>query len=294
MDYFLHVAVLICFYTLLAQSLDLVAGKTGMVSLAHAGFYGIGAYTTALLTVLFGTSFWFSLPLSVIVAGVFASVVVAFAWRTVDDYFIMCTLGAQIIIYSLMNNWIKFTQGPIGISGIAKLKFPFWMPKSSLSFVLISIALVLLIWTLLRNLSRSGFGKTLMAISEDEVYAQSIGKSVYSSKVVAFTLSAMIAAIHGALFARYMGLVDPSSFTINDSIFILSIVIIGGMGNLMGSFLASVFMITVPELLRFLGLPQNLAANMRQIVFGAILIGVMMRGGKGITEFFRSNSRALR
>ncbi len=128
---------------------------------------------------------------------------------------------------------------------------------------------MLVVWYALNNLSNSAFGKTLRAISEDEIYAESIGKNVYQSKVISYAISASIAAIPGALYAHYITYIDPTSFTVMESIFILSIVIIGGMGNLRGSFLASVFMILLPEILRFVGMPNNIAANTRQIIYGA-------------------------
>ena len=278
MEYVLHLGIFICFYTLLAQSLNLAAGKTGLVSLAHAGFFGVGAYTTALLTVHFDFSFWLNLPIAILISGAIALLASLIALRSVEDYFIICTLGIQIIIFSLMNNWMGLTRGPLGITGIPSIKFIGLSFDSKTSFLLLSIFIMLIVWWLLKNLLASGFGKTLAAISEDEVYAQSIGKNVYLSKTIAFTLSAMFAAIPGTLYAHYISYVDPKSFTLNESIFILSIVIIGGMGNLMGSFLASVFMVLLPEVLRFVGLPDSLAPNLRQILYGLLLVVVVMVG----------------
>ena len=145
---------------------------------------------------------------------------------------------------------------------------------------------MLVVWYALNNIFNSAFGKILLAISEDEIYTESIGKNVYQAKVISYAISAVIAAIPGALYAHYISYIDPTSFTVAESIFILSIVIIGGMGNLTGSFLASAFMILLPEILRFVGLPNNIAANMRQIIYGAILVFVMMSGKNGLEEFF--------
>lgn len=146
---------------------------------------------------------------------------------------------------------------------------------------------MLAVWYVLNNLFNSAFGKTLLAISEDEIYAASIGKNIYQSKVISYAISAVIAAIPGALYAHYISYIDPTSFTVAESIFILSIVIIGGMGNLLGSFLASAFMILLPEGLRFVGMPNSIAANMRQIIYGAILVLVMMSGKNGLGEFLQ-------
>ena len=284
MEYVLHLFILICFYTMLSQSLNLSAGFVGLISLTHAGFYGIGAYTTAILSTYYSYSFWPSIPLAMLISGFVALIVSLIALRTVDDYFIICTLGIQIIIFSIMNNWMELTKGPLGIPGIPYIQLFGFSVESKISFLLLSLFFVVIIWFVLRNISRSGFGKTLMAISEDEIYSQSIGKNVYLSKIVSFTLSAMFAAIPGALYAHYISYIDPTSFTVNESIFVLSIVIIGGLGNLSGSFFASAFLVLLPEALRFLGMPDSLAANMRQIIYGFILVIVMMTGKNGIKE----------
>ncbi|HWZ22074.1 MAG TPA: branched-chain amino acid ABC transporter permease [Cytophagaceae bacterium] len=292
MAYIFHIAIFICFYTLLSQSLNLVAGKTGLVSLAHAAFYGIGAYTTALLSLQLGTSFWINLPVAIVVNGIIALLISLIALRTIEDYFIICTLGIQIIIFSLMNNWMGLTNGPLGIPGITHIHFFGINFDSKGSFLLLSIFFTAIVWWILRNISVSGFGKMLTAISEDEIYAQSIGKNVYMTKTMVFTLSAMLAAIPGTLYAHYITYIDPSSFTINESIFILSIVIIGGMDSLLGSFLATVFMISLPEILRFVGMPDSVAANFRQIIYGLILVILTMSGKTKISELFRVKNRS--
>jgi branched-chain amino acid transport system permease protein len=268
MDYILHLLILISFYTLLAQSLNLVAGFTGLITLAHAGFYGVGAYATALLSVNYGWPFWINLPLAMLLSGLIAFAVSFVALRTVEDYFIICTLGIQVIIFSLMNNLINLTRGPLGILGIPSIPFI----ESKLSFLLLSLFFSVLVWVIMNNISLSGFGKTLKAINEDEIYTQSIGKNVNASKVTAFTLSAVLAAIPGALYAHYITYIDPTCFTVDESIFILSIVIIGGLGNIKGSFFAAAFLILLPEMLRFIGLPDSIAANIQQIIYGLMLV----------------------
>jgi branched-chain amino acid transport system permease protein len=265
---------------MLAQSLNLSVGYTGLISLSQAGFYGIGAYTSAILSVQFGLPFWLNLPIGMLLCFAISYIVSLIALRTVDDYFIICTLGIQVIIFSLMNNWMQVTNGPLGIPGIPTISFFSYDLSSKISFLILSLLLMALVWYLLHNLSSSGFGQSLKAISEDEIYTQSIGKNVDQLKTTSFTISAVLASIPGALYAHYISYIDPTSFTVSESIFILSIVIIGGMGNLKGSFYASVFMILLPEILRFVGLPTNIAANMRQIIYGAILVLVMMNNGK--------------
>ncbi len=288
MEYVLHLFILICFYTMLSQSLNFSAGFSGLISLTHAGFYGIGAYVTAILSTYYSTSFWLTIPLAMLMSGSMALIVSLIALRTVDDYFIICTLGIQVILFSIMNNWMEVTRGPLGIPGIPSIQLFGINLENKTSFLILSLLFVAIIWFILKNISESGFGKTLIAISEDEIYSQSIGKNVYLSKTISFTLSAMMAAVPGTLYAHYISYIDPTSFTVNESIFVLSIVIIGGLGNLTGSFFASAFLVLLPEALRFVGMPDSIAANMRQIIYGLILVIVMMNGKNGVSELFAS------
>lgn len=286
MEYFLHLLIFICFYAILAQSLNLTVGKSGLISLAHAGFYGIGAYTTAILSIKLGFQFWINLPVAMILCGLIAVIVSLIALRTVNDYFIICTLGIQVIVFSIMNNWVELTKGPLGIPGIPSINIFGLLIDEKIPFLILTFLIVVLIWFVLKNIYNSGFGKILVALSEDEIYTQSIGKNVYMVKIISFTISAIFASIPGVLYAHYVTYINPTSFTVNESIFILSIVIIGGLGNISGSFFASAFMVLLPEALRFVGMPDSIAANMRQIIYGLILVVVMMTGRNGIKELF--------
>lgn len=277
MDYLLHLGILICFYTILAQSLSLVAGYSGQMSLAHAGFYGIGAYASAILTVNYGYSVLITMPLAMILSGLIAFVFAKVAVRTVDDYYIIITLGIQVVMFSIMNNWQDVTRGPLGIPGIPPFKVFGFEFDSKVSFLILSIVFAGFVWFLLHNLTKSPFGRVLRGLSEDEVYTKSLGKNVGSYKVTSFVISGMLASIAGVLYAHYISYIDPTSFTLDESIFILSIVIIGGMRNLTGIFFATVFLVLLPEALRFVGMPSSVAANLRQIIYGLALVLVIFR-----------------
>lgn len=279
MEYLLHLAILICIYTILSQSLSLVAGYSGQMSLAHAGFYGIGAYVAALLSVNLGLPPVNNLFAAMLLSGFVAYIVSKVAVRTIDDYYIIITLGIQVVIYSIMNNWQSVTNGPLGIAGIPSFSILGYSFDDKLSFLLLSAALTALVWFLLSNIMQSPFGRILRALSEDEVYTKSLGKNVAQAKVVSFVVSGMLASIAGVLYAHYISYIDPSSFTIDESIFILSIVIIGGMRNLRNIFFAAVFLVLLPEALRFLGMPSSIAANMRQIIYGIALVLVIYKSG---------------
>ncbi len=271
MDYIYHIITFITFYTILSSSLNLFSGYTGLLSLAHAGFYGIGAYTSALLSTHYGISPYINIFIAMFFSGFIAFVISFIALRTYEDYFVVVTLGIQIIIFSLMNNLMNLTNGPLGIVGIES--FP--LLESNFSFMLFSIFMALVFYGLFYNFSKSHYALNLKGIKEDEVYMQSLGKNVKRLKIEVFVISSAIASVAGVLYAHYISYIDPTSFTVDESIFILSIVIIGGLGNLRGVFLASVFMVLLPELLRFVGLPDSMGANVRQIIYGLILIGVI-------------------
>ena len=269
---------------MLAQSLTITAGYSSLTSLAHAGFYGIGAYTTAILSVNYGFQFIVTLPIAMLLSGIISVLVSLIALRTVDDYFIIITLGIQVIAFSIMNNWMDLTNGPLGIPGIPPISLFGVVIKSKIAFLIITLFLSGIIFIVLRNITRSPFGRLLIAISEDEIFAKSLGKKVYTSKVISFTLGGMLAAIPGVLYAHYITYIDPTSFTVNESIFILSIVIIGGMRNLWGSAIAAAILVILPEALRFIGIPSNIAANMRQIIYGLTLIIMMFKYSKGFVS----------
>ncbi len=275
MEYILHLLIIICIYSILAQSLSLVTGYSGQISLAHAGFYGIGAYTTALLSVNYGLSPLVNLLLAMLLSGIVAYIVSKVAVKTVDDYYVIITLGIQVVIFSIMNNWQSVTNGPLGIAGIPPFSV-FGLPlESKWSFLLLSALFAALVWFVLYNITKSPFGRVLRALSEDEIYTNSLGKNVGQAKVVSFVISGMLASIAGVLYAHYISYIDPTSFTLDESIFILSIVIIGGMRNLRGIFLTAAFLVLLPEALRFVGLPSAVAANIRQIIYGAALVIVI-------------------
>jgi branched-chain amino acid transport system permease protein len=281
MEYILHIVIMILLYVMLSQSLTITSGYSGLISLAHAGFYGIGAYSSAILSVNYGLPFLLTIPTAMLLSGLSAVLVSTIALRTVDDYFIIITLGIQVVAFSIMNNWMDLTNGPLGIPGIPAISIFGFEFTSKISFLLLTLVLTAIVFLVLRNITKSPFGRILIALSEDEIFTKSLGKRVYQAKIVSFTIGGMFAAIPGVLYAHYISYIDPTSFTIDESIFLLSIVIIGGMRNLWGSAIAAAVLVILPEALRFLGMPSNIAANMRQIIYGLALVIMMFKYSKG-------------
>lgn len=281
MEYILHISILTLLYIMLTQSLVLNSGYSGLISLAHAGFYGIGAYVSAILSVKYGLTLFISLPIAMIASGLIAAIISTIALRAVDDYFIIITLGIQVVAFSIMNNWMELTNGPLGISGIPAISILGVTIDSKKTILLLTLLLTIIVFITIRNITKSPFGRILLSLSQDEVFTKSLGKNVYSAKIISFTIGGMLAAIPGVIYAHYISYIDPSSFTVDESIFILSIVIIGGRKNLWKVAIATAVLIILPEILRFVGMSSNLAANVRQIFYGFALVFMMFKYSKG-------------
>lgn len=282
MDYLLHVLVLAMIFTVLAVSLDLLAGQSGFLSIAHAGFYGLGAYTSALLAVHFEIPFFVSVIAGMAVAALISFIVSVPSLRLHDDYFVIATFGFQMILFSVFNNWMDLTRGPLGIPGIPQPVIFGWHIDSHLDFLILAAGFAAFAYAVVYFLTSSPFGRVLHVIREDEVFARALGKNTLYFKVTAFAISAALAATAGSLYAHYVTYIDPTSFTVMESILIISMVIIGGAGSLWGPLVGALVLVVLPEALRFVGLPSAVAANVRQIIYGALLVAMMMFRPRGL------------
>lgn len=286
MEYFLHILVLIGIYTVLAVSLDLLAGHTGLLSVAHAAFYGLGAYTSALLAVRLGAPFLVGLLVGMVVAVLVSLIVSLPSLRLHDDYFVIATFGFQMILFSIFNNWMDVTRGPLGIPGIPQPSILGWAIQSHVGFVGLAVALAAFAYVVVSRISTSPFGRVLRAIREDEVFVTALGKNTLRCKVTAFAVSAALAASAGSLYAHYITYIDPTSFTVTESILVISMVIIGGAGSPWGPLIGAVALVTLPEALRFVGFPSAVAANLRQIFYGTLLVVMMMVRPRGLVGHY--------
>jgi branched-chain amino acid transport system permease protein len=282
MEYFMHIVIMACTFTVLAVGLDLVAGHTGLLSISHAAFYGLGAYSSALLAVKWGVPFPVGVLTGMAVAALLSFVVSLPSLRLHDDYFVIATFGFQMIVFSIFNNWMDVTRGPLGIPGIPQPNILGWHVDSPSKFLVLAVILASFASFVVYRLTSSPFGRVLHAIREDEVLTQSLGKNTLSFKVAAFAVSAALAAMAGSLYAHYITYIDPSSFTVMESILVISMVIIGGAGSLWGPLVGAVVLVTLPEALRFVGFPGTEAANLRQIVYGMLLVVMMLFRPKGL------------
>jgi len=282
MDYFLHVLVLVGIYTALAASLDLVAGHAGLLSLAHAGFYGVGAYASAVVTVRLGASAALGVLIGIALAALLSLAISLSSLRLHEDYFVIATFGFQVIVFSVLNNWADLTRGPLGIPGIPRPYFLGWEVRNHAGFIVLTAALAGFAYLVVWRIASSPFGRVLRAIREDEVLVKSLGKGTLRLKIDAFAVSAALAASAGSLYAHYITYIDPTSFTIMESVLVLSMVIIGGPASPWGPPVGATVLVTLPEALRFIGLPSSVAANLRQIFHGCLLVLMMLLRPRGL------------
>jgi len=294
MEYVLHILILICIYVILSVSLNLIAGYAGLLSMAHAAFYGVGAYVAALMALNLHSPFLVNMVCAVILSGLLGALVGTPSLRIRNDYFVIATFAFQVITFNVLNNWVSFTGGPMGLPGIPQPTLCGLQVSSHLGFLILVGSFCASTLLVTHRIVRSPFGRVLKAIREDEVFAQAAGKNVASGKVLVFVMGAGMAAVAGVLYAYYISFIDPTSFTVMESIFIISIVIIGGSGSLWGPVVGAVVLVVLPELLRFIGLPSSVAANLRQIIYGGLMVAFMMwrpRGFLGEYTFQRKEAR---
>jgi branched-chain amino acid transport system permease protein len=287
MEYFLHIIVISGIYIILALSLNLIVGFTGLPALGHAAFSCIGAYTSSLLALNLGLSPWVGLILGACLAGLSGVIIGYPAVRLKGDYLALATFGLGVIVYSIAKNWVSLTRGPMGLPGIPGFSI-FGYELSEIWQYLILVGFFVLITIFVINrIVKSPFGRVLRSIREDEVASEALGKDVNKHKLIVFVVGAFFAGIGGSLYAHYITFIDPSSFTVTESITILLMVIFGGMGSIQGSVVGAVILVVIPELLRFLGVPSSIAAPLRQMIYGLLLVVLMIRRPQGIMGRYR-------
>ncbi len=294
-NYLINLLVMIGIYSILAYSMNLVTGYGGLLTFCLAAFYGIGAYTYTLLRVgstggrlsaelLFSASLPFPVAvLGAAVAGGLAALLIGLvALRFRGDFFVFATLGFQMIVFVVLYNWTDLSRGAFGIYGIPRPKLLGWEVNKPAEYLVVVGAVNLLILPVLFTLYRSPFGLSLKALRENERAAESLGISAFRQHLSALVIAGAASAVAGALFASYVTYIDPTSFGLRESIFIVSLLLLGGSGNVRGPILGAAVMILLPEFLRFVGLPASIGPNVREIIYGFALIGVMYWRPKGM------------
>ena len=264
--YIIDVTVLSGIYIILALGLNVVVGFTGLLNLGFVAYYAIGAYSFALLNTKLGMGFWSAMPLSVLITVLGGFLFAIPAVRLKGDYLALVTLGFGEIVHITLNNWDSFTKGPNGISGITPPSF-FYLELSSLSslYYLVLFFVVIAI-VVMRRVRSSKIGRAWIAIREDEIATAAMGINNTMYKLYAVAFGAFWAGLAGSLFATKMRFISPESFTFMESVLILCMVIIGGIGSIAGVILGAVILVFLPEVLREVQLYRMLALGAGLVV----------------------------
>ncbi len=282
MDYLINIFVFILIFSIVVQSLNFILGSLGIVSMCHAIFFGIGAYTSALMSIHVGGNFFLGALAGFAIAFVVGCLLAAPSLRVQDEYLIVFTVGFQMVMFEFFLTARNITRGQGGIPDIPPVSLFGWSFDSSLSFLLFLLVVTIIIFALSRRLFFSPFGRALKAIREDESAARSLGKNSLVFKVIMFGLSGGIAAIGGSLLAHYVSYITPTNFSVEISISLLVMVILGGMGNFWGPLVGSAVLVGLPELLRFIPGSGGLIDATREILYGVILMLAMIYRPQGI------------
>ena len=262
-------------YVLLAQGLNFIVGYLGQNTFGHSAFWGIGAYTTAILATKLGWSTIPAMAASILITGVLGLLLGVPSMKMKGVYIVIVTVGFCEIIRLVELNWTELTNGPLGIKSIPKPDFFGWEIKSNIAFYYYILVLVVFITYILARLLHSRFGRAVVAIREDELAASAMGIHTFQYKIWTFAISAMVAGAAGTFYAQYIGYIDSNAFTTQVSTEILVMVIFGGLGNMIGPFLGAGILTVLPEIIRGL-------SDYRMLIYGFLLVVLMLVRPTGV------------
>lgn len=274
-NYIIDVLTLAGLYIVLALGLNIVVGMAGLLDLGYVSFYAIGAYTYALLNTHWGVSFWAALPLGGLAAAAVGFLLGGITLRLRGDYLAIVTLGFIQIVNLVLRNWDSVTNGPNGILNIGRPAIGAFVFNTPAHFYYLIIIIAAGAAFLVDRLNRSSIGRAWVAIREDEVAAEAMGVDTTRMKMLAFALGAAVAGTAGVFFAGKFAFISPESFTFFESVIVLAMVVLGGMGSIPGVILGALAISLLPELLRGF-------SSFRMLLFGALLVLMMTYRPQGI------------
>jgi branched-chain amino acid transport system permease protein len=297
MNYVLHLLIYFNIYVIVAMSLNMIVGYTGLLSLAHASYFAIGSYVYALATLNFGWGFAPSLLLAIGTAAILSLALSLPALRFKGDLFVMSSLAVQSLLFTVFNNWsspsaapgtvANLTNGQFGLAGIPKPALFYFKMETLPGIALLSLILAILSGLVSWRLLASPWGRLLKSMRDDELALRSLGKNVTAAKLQVFGIACGMASVAGVIYASYIGYINPSASSINQSILMLSIAIVGGLGSFKGPLIGALILLAIPELLRFLQIPDAIAANIRLMLYGVALVVMMHFRPQGIAGEYR-------
>jgi branched-chain amino acid transport system permease protein len=275
--YHLHVVIMAGIFTILALSLNLLLGYTGQLSLGHAAFFGIGAYTSALLALKLGWPFWLGLPSAAALAGVAGWAIGRLALKVRGAYFVLVTISFAGVISLVSINWMELTNGPLGLPGVPPPALGPWTLRTKHAYYYLVLAAAGLAYLVCHRLVHSRIGRALVALRENEPLAESVGIDATRYLVLAAVVSAALAGLAGSLYAHYTRFVSPEVFLFTYTVTMVIMVIAGGQGTLVGPVIGALLFTALPEALR-----EAVAWQWQMLAYGVVLVALVFFLPRGI------------
>ena len=283
-QYVLRVVNMIMLYGILSLSLNLVGGYAGQLALGHAGFYGVGAYTAALLMINLKWSFLPATLAAICSAALLGLLVGLPTLRVSGDYLIIVSIGFAEILRIIFLNWVEVTRGPMGIPGIPFAKIAGYQFRTGQDYYYLYLVCLVLTIVVVHRIVHSKVGRALIAVREDELAAAAMGINTTYYKVEAFTISAALTGMAGSLLAVYLRFIGPMSFNLDESLPMFQMIILGGLASIPGSILGAAILVLIPEVFRPL-------YAYRMLINGLIMIILMIWRPQGIMGTIAVGSR---
>lgn len=282
MLYTASILILASIYVILASSYNLLVGQAGIFSVAHAAFFGVGAYAAGIMSVRYHADFSEATLVAMAAAGILSAVVGAPAIRLSGDFLMITSFGFQIIITSVIINATGLTGGSIGLIAIPRPSYFGYDFPGLYSYLAFAGGIAAVAFFIVWRLASSPFGRSLRAVREDEVAAAALGKRTVRLKILAFAVAGVFAGLAGSLYAHYISYINPEDFTIDVSILILLMVTVGGLGSVLGSAIGAIFLIALPSVLKLVNIQSTSIGFIEQIMYGGILLVFVFLRPQGI------------
>ena len=274
-------------WAMLAMSLDLLLGYTGLSSLGHAAYLALGSYSVGVLATRYGASFWVTLAVGIALAALGAAIVGLVALRATGVYFLMITLALGMVVWGLAHRWVSMTQGDNGIAGVPRPRGLPWGFTETLPFYYLVLVAFVLSFAVLWTVVHSPFGKTLVGIRESESRMRTLGYNVWLHKYIGFVIAGAAGGYAGVFWAYYNGFVSPADAELATSVEILLMVALGGRGTLFGPTLGAAIIVLMKNLV-------SVYTHRWLLILGAIYIGTIVYAPEGILGLLRHWLRARR
>ncbi|HEU4368017.1 MAG TPA: branched-chain amino acid ABC transporter permease [Methylomirabilota bacterium] len=275
--YHLHVVIMAGIFTILALSLNLLLGYTGQLSLGHAAFFGIGAYTSSLLALKLEWSFWLGLPAAAALAGLAGWAIGRLALKLRGAYFVLVTISFAGVISLVSVNWMELTNGPLGLPGVPAPELPGLSLRTKPAYYYLVLLAAAGAYLVCRRLVRSRVGRAFLALRENEALAESVGVDPTRTLVTAAVVSAALAGVAGSLYAHYTRFVSPEVFLFSYTVTMVIMVVAGGKGTLAGPVVGAVLFTVLPEALR-----EAMAWQWQMLAYGVLLVLLVFFLPRGI------------